>query len=123
MNEDYRTDPVATPLFAEADAQYAMMKETLTSAGFQGKTEAEVERWLTEEQRELMRRLFQSFVTLCGQAQAQEPVVGADGVSVQPHAIYQYFARDRCQSSDPLRISFGLKGLIPSFFFSGSGSF
>jgi len=27
-----------------------------------------------------MRRLFQSFVTLRGQAQAQEPVVGADGV-------------------------------------------
>ena len=82
MNAVYRTQPLSTPLlFAEADAQYATMKETLTSADFRGKTEAEVERWLAVQQRELMRRLFQAFVTLRGQAQAQGPVVGADGVS------------------------------------------
>jgi hypothetical protein len=76
----YRTDLAETPLFADADAQYTAMKETLTSEDFQGKTEAEVQRWLAVEQRELMRRLFQSHITLRGQAQAQEPVVGADGV-------------------------------------------
>ena len=80
MNVVYRTDPVTTRLFVDADSQYAMMKETLTSADFQGQTEAEVQRWLAREQHELMRRLFQSHVTLRGQAQAHEPVVGADGV-------------------------------------------
>lgn len=80
MNAVYRIDPASTPLFEDADAQYATMKEALTSSGFQGKTEAEVERWLAVEQRELMRRLFQSHLTLRGQAQVQEPVVGADGV-------------------------------------------
>jgi len=68
-------------LFADADAQYATMKERLTSADFEGKTEAEVQRWLAVEQQELMRRLFQSHITLRGQAQAQGPVVGADDVT------------------------------------------
>jgi len=31
------------------------------------KTEPEVERWLAVEQQELMRRMFQAFVTLRGQ--------------------------------------------------------
>ncbi len=79
MHTVYRTDSVATPLFSEADAQYATMKATLTSTDFEGKTEANVERWLAVEQRELMRRLFQSHITLRGQSQAQEPVVGDDG--------------------------------------------
>jgi len=81
VNAVYRTDPAPASLFADADAQYAMMKETLTSAEFEGKTEAEVQRWLAEEQRELMRRLLQSHLTLRGQAQALGPVIGADGVS------------------------------------------
>ena len=81
MTAVYRIDPVTTALFGEADAQYSTMKETLTSSDFQDKTEAEVERWLAAEQKELMRRLFQSHVTLRGQAQAQGPVVGADGVT------------------------------------------
>lgn len=81
MTAVYRTDRSNTPLFADADAQYARMKHELTSADFQGKAEAEVQRWLAVEQQELMRRLFQSHVALRGQAQAQEPVVGADGVS------------------------------------------
>ena len=80
MDAVYRTDPIATPLFDDADAQYATMKETLASKNFQGKTEAEVQRWLAVEQQELMRRLFQSHITLRGQAQAQGPVVGADGM-------------------------------------------
>ncbi len=81
MNTVYRTAPASAPLFADADAQYATMKKTLTSEDFDGKTEAEVERWLAVEQRELMRRLFQSHVTLRGRAQVQEQVVGAEGAS------------------------------------------
>jgi len=81
VNAVYRTDPGVTSLFANADAQYAMMKEALTSADFEVRTEAEVQRWLTKEQKELMRRLMQSHVTLRGQAQALGPVVGVDGVS------------------------------------------
>lgn len=74
-----RSNP--TSLFDEADAQYATMQETLTSSDFEGKTEAEVQRWLAIEQRELMRRLHQAFVTLRGQAQVGVPVVGRDGVT------------------------------------------
>lgn len=81
MTAVYRIESVAAQLFTAADTQYATMKETLTSTEFQGQTEAEVQRWLDVEQRELMRRLFQAFVTLRGQAQAQGPVVGADGVT------------------------------------------
>ena len=80
MTALYRSDPVATTLFVAADAQYAMMKEALASGGFQGKTEADVERWLFVEQQELMRRMFQGYVTLSGQAEARVPVIGADGV-------------------------------------------
>ncbi len=67
-------------LFSDADAQYTTMKETLTSTDFQDKTDPEVQRWLAVEQKELMRRLIQAFITLRGQAEAQVPVVGADGV-------------------------------------------
>jgi hypothetical protein len=66
-------------LFSDADEQYAMTKKALTSTDFEGKTEAEVQRWLAVEQQELMRRLLQSHFTLRGQAQAKGPVVGADG--------------------------------------------
>jgi hypothetical protein len=77
----YSSQEVNTPIFADADAKYATMKEQLMSADAHRQTEPEVERWLAEEQKELMRRLFQSFVTLRGQAEAQGPVVGADGVT------------------------------------------
>ena len=79
MKAVYTEKNAGDHLFAEADVKYAMIKETLTSCNFQGKTEPEVERWLAVEQRELMRQLFQSFVTLRGQAEVQESVVGADG--------------------------------------------
>ena len=68
MNASYPSQSFATSLFADADTQYATMKEALTSADFQGKTEAEVQRWLSEEQRELMRRLFQAHLTLRGRS-------------------------------------------------------
>jgi len=76
---DYSTPSVPPSLFNDADAQYATIKESLTSSDFEGKTEAEVQRWLAVEQRELMRRLHQAFVTLRAQGQVQEPVVGTDG--------------------------------------------
>jgi len=81
VNALYRSQPTTASLFADADAQYTTMKEALTSSDLQGRTEAEVERWLALEQLELMRRLFQAFVTLRGQAQVQGPVTGADGVT------------------------------------------
>jgi len=80
MTAAYRMESDVASLFVAADAQYTAMKETLTSSEFQSQTEAEVQRWLDVEQRELMRRLFQAFVTLRGQAQAQDPVVDRDGV-------------------------------------------
>jgi len=79
VNAVYRIVPSAASLFAAADEQYATMKEALMSAELQGETDPAAQRWLAREQHELMRRMYQAFITLRGQAQAQEPVVGADG--------------------------------------------
>ncbi len=68
-------------MFADADVHYAKIKEALASTELGDRTEAAVERWLAEEQRELMRRLIQAHLTLRGQAQARGPIVGADGLS------------------------------------------
>lgn len=78
-NPVYRIAPTASSLFAAADDQYTAMKEALMSVKLQGETDPGAQRWLACEQQELMRRMYQAFVTLRGQAQAQEPVVGADG--------------------------------------------
>jgi hypothetical protein len=71
-------------LFAEADAFCAILKENLTSPEMEAKTGAEVERQLAADQQELMRRLFQAHLTLRGQGQVQEVIVGADGIA-RPH--------------------------------------
>jgi hypothetical protein len=81
MNATYIKQADVASLFEPADEQYATMKEALTSTDFQERTEAEVQRWLFQEQQELMRRMFQAFVTLRGQAQVLVPVVGADGIT------------------------------------------
>jgi len=80
MKAVYRIASISASLFSDADVQFATMKETLTSADFQGKTEAEVQRWLATEAKELMRLLLQSHITLRGQEEAQGPVVGDDGI-------------------------------------------
>jgi len=79
VNAAYRIAPSPAALFSAADAQYTAMKEALMSADLQGETDPAAQRWLAGEQHELMRRMYQAFITLRGQAQAQEPVVGADG--------------------------------------------
>lgn len=81
MKTLYSNQAHDAPLFSEADAFYASIKENLTSPDFEKKTGAEVERWLSEEQQELMRRLLQAHLTLRGQAQVEEVVVGDDGVA------------------------------------------
>jgi hypothetical protein len=75
----YSSRSATASLFAAADEKYTTIKEALTSVDFLGKTEPEVQRWLVEEQKELMRQLFQAHITLRGQAQVQGSVVGADG--------------------------------------------
>ncbi len=84
MNAVYRIAPSPASLFAAADTQYAAMKDALMSAELQGETDPAAQRWLAIEQQELMRRMYQAFITLRGQAQVQEPVVGADGAA-RPH--------------------------------------
>lgn len=79
MNAAYRIAPSPASLFAAADEKYAAMKEGLMSADLQRETDPAAQRWLAGEQRELMRRMYQAFITLRGQAQAADPVVGADG--------------------------------------------
>ena len=84
MSVLYSNQTADACLFAEADAFYATIKENLSSPDMEGKTGAEVERQLAAEQQELMRRLFQAHLTLRGQGQVQEVVVGADGIA-RPH--------------------------------------
>ena len=67
-------------LFEFADVLYASIKEKVTSTGWGELGEAEIQRRLAPEGLELMRRLFQSHLTLRGQAQPTMAVVGADGV-------------------------------------------
>jgi hypothetical protein len=82
METAYRNEQAsASSLYTDADAQYATMKQALTSEDFQNKTEPEVQRWLAVEQQELVRRMLQAFATLRGQAQAKEPVIGSDGTT------------------------------------------
>ncbi|MDH5675349.1 MAG: hypothetical protein OEZ06_24725 [Myxococcales bacterium] len=64
--------------FLEAEAQFASMKKALMSSELEAKSEAEIERWLSHEQRELMRRLHQAYLALRSQARPTQPVVGAD---------------------------------------------
>ena len=80
MNAVYPTVSISASLFSDADLQFGTMKETLTSEEFQSKSEADVQRWLATEQKELMRRLLQSHLTLRGQAEAQGLVTDAQGV-------------------------------------------
>lgn len=84
VNAVYRIAPSPASLFAAADEKYAAMKESLMSAELQSETDPAAQRWLAGEQQVLMRRMYQAFITLRGQAQAQEPVVGVDGVA-RPH--------------------------------------
>ena len=78
MKTAYSSEAEDTELFTHADAQYVAMKEALTSADLGLQSAAEVQRWLRTEQRELMRLLMQSHVTLRGQEEAVGAVVGAD---------------------------------------------
>jgi hypothetical protein len=68
-----------TTLFASADQFYNAIKDSIVGEFRQKQTGPEVERWLTEQGLELMRRLYQDFVTLRGLAQPLEPVVGTEG--------------------------------------------
>ena len=54
------------------DAYYSTIKNKLTSADYQELTDPEAQRSLAIEENELIRLLFQAFITLHGQAQAQE---------------------------------------------------
>lgn len=67
-------------LFDLADAQYASIKDKVTSVDWGDLEQAEVERRLAPEGMELMRRLVQDHLTLRGKARPTMAVVGADGI-------------------------------------------
>ena len=79
MNESYSKQPMIDQRFGAADEHDAMMKDSLKSQEFEGKSAAAVGRWLALEQREMMRRLLQSHFSQAGLQVAITPVVGADG--------------------------------------------
>jgi hypothetical protein len=76
----YNKQPVHDDLYQPADELYASIKAELCSEAFRVKSEADLQRWLMGEQRELMRRLMQAHLTLRGQEEASGAVVGSDGV-------------------------------------------
>lgn len=79
MNAVYSTEAVfSRDLFRDADEMYAAIKLKVQT-DWVGLPEAEVERRLFDDGGEVLRRLLQSHVTLRGQAQPVEAVVGADG--------------------------------------------
>lgn len=80
MKAAYLTQPQKSQMFAAADAKYASLKALMTSPATLAGTHADVERTVQAEGLELLRELYQSHVTLRGQAQAVVPVVATEGV-------------------------------------------
>jgi len=71
--------------FQQAYEQYCAVVETLSAAESGGWEHGEVERYINESGRELLRRLFQGHLDRrYSEAVEHRPVVGADG-EVRPH--------------------------------------
>jgi len=66
--------------FADAEAKFEEMKQTMASKDWEDATHDEIERYVLEHGRELMRRMVQAHLDLRSEAEAVGPVVGSDGV-------------------------------------------
>ncbi len=80
MSVGYAIAPASAALFNDADAKYAELRTAVTSEMLAGMAHDDVERYLENEGRELLRLLYQDHITLRGLEIAAEPVLGADGV-------------------------------------------
>ncbi len=66
--------------FADADAKFEEMKQTMASKEWEDVTHDEIERYVLEQGRELMRRMVQAHLDLRSEAEAVGPVIGSDDV-------------------------------------------
>ena len=82
MQAAYRTSRrESNPAFAEADEQYAAMKNQLLESEKLHASHSQIEEMLERQGRELLRRLFQGQLVLRSAAEpVEQPVVGEDGV-------------------------------------------
>jgi hypothetical protein len=107
MSQAYREQPVPDQLFEDADEQYTKMKTALASQELHVRSEADVARWMRDEQHELMRRLLQSHLRLRGLDQALTQVVdaapGAHPRAPGPGAAGGNRVRDGRGAADGLR--------------------
>jgi hypothetical protein len=76
----YQTIPKAEELFAQARERMTKIEADLLGAEARLMSHAEVERFVNDEGRELLRELLQAHFKLRGMAEPTGPVVGADGV-------------------------------------------
>lgn len=81
MATAYRALSLPDTLFAAADAQYSAIKSLLAAGDLAAVSQADVERRLAVEQRELMRRLLESHLAFRGQEVVAAPVIGSDGIA------------------------------------------
>lgn len=80
MNAVYLKPAESEALFAASDAKYLQIKEDLLASELSASSHAEAERWLDVQGKDLLRKLFQSHLTVRGMAEPVGPVVGSDGV-------------------------------------------
>ena len=79
MKTAYLKPGESEALYVAADAKYRQIKDGLLSAQLLSGSHADAERWLDAQGNDLLRKLFQSHITVRGQAEPVGPVVGSDG--------------------------------------------
>lgn len=79
MPTAYLKSPASQALYSVPDAKYREIKEGLVSQARLCGTHADTERWLDVQGKDLLRKLFQSHLTVRGQAEPVGLVVGSDG--------------------------------------------
>lgn len=78
MNPAYNATFAENSLFDLADAEFCQLKTDLVSPAWMSQSHGAAERLLTTRIREVVRQLFQAYVSLRGQAEPLHAVVGVD---------------------------------------------
>ena len=77
MKTAYLKPGESEAVYVAADAKYRQIKDGLLSAQLLSGSHADAERWLDAQGKDLLRKLFQSHITVRGQAEPVGPVVGS----------------------------------------------
>jgi hypothetical protein len=85
MNAAYKTRTTTPELFAEADRRFDAMKTSLTTTTMTASTHTEVEDFIFKTGMSVLLALYQSHLTLRGQAEPVAMPQGADGTTRTHH--------------------------------------